>query len=65
MRAFKLLLPVILVVVSVSLLQADIKRVPKDHPDIQIAINATEDGDTVLVLGLNRSGSLKCAPGGR
>jgi len=49
MRAFKLLLPVVLLVVCISVLQSDTIHVPADSSTIQAGINGAVDGDTVLV----------------
>jgi parallel beta-helix repeat protein len=46
---FKLLLPTVLLVVSVSVLQATTIHVPADSTTIQAGINGAVDGDTVLV----------------
>jgi predicted outer membrane repeat protein len=49
MRAFKLLLPVVLVAVRVVSLNATTIHVPADSATIQAGINGAVDGDTVLV----------------
>jgi predicted outer membrane repeat protein len=49
MSNFNLLLPVVLLTLCFSTLQAFIIRVPADSTTIQLGINGTMDGDTVLV----------------
>jgi len=48
-RAFILLLPVVLLAVCVSVLQARIIHVPADSSTIQGGINGAVDGDTVMI----------------
>ena len=49
MKRLILLLPAVLLVVCVSVVQADTIHVPADYELIQVAIYFSEDGDTVLV----------------
>jgi parallel beta-helix repeat protein len=49
MSDFKFLLPTVLLMVSVSVMHADIINVPGDYDTIQAGINAADEGDTVLV----------------
>ena len=49
MKRYILLLPIFLLVVTASVLQADTIHVPSQQPTIQAGIDAAVDGDTVLV----------------
>ncbi len=48
-HAQTLLCATLLVLLLPAVTRADVLRVPQDHPDIQAAIDASQDGDTVLI----------------